>query len=57
MVRCLGRSRHGLPDPHALVGRQIEFVAGLHVEGGVPGIEIGHLAVDPERSPGCARRS
>src|SRR3954468_5484454 len=52
-----------LPDPHAFVGRQVQLVAWLHVECGVPGIQvangqrpkhIGGMAVD--RDPLTQRR-
>src|SRR5690606_18154696 len=33
---------NALPDLHALVRRQVETLAGAHVEGGVPRIEIAH---------------
>src|SRR6202041_3521195 len=34
------------PDMHSLVGRQVQLVAGLDAEGGVPGIYVAHDSVD-----------
>jgi hypothetical protein len=37
-----------LPDPRALLRRQVELVARLDAEGGVPGVDIAGRADDPE---------
>src|SRR5437868_558974 len=37
----------GLPDVDAVGGRQIEPVAGPHVEGAVPGVDVADDAVHP----------
>src|SRR3954447_20321136 len=42
---CFGGSVR--PDVHPLLGRQIKLVAGLDVEGGVPGVDVPHDAVHP----------
>src|SRR6476469_165196 len=42
--RCVEVS---VPHAHALLGRQVHLVAWLHIEGGVPGLEIADDAVDP----------
>ena len=31
-----------LPDPHALVGRQIQRLSRLHIERRVPGVDVAH---------------
>src|SRR6185369_2757463 len=41
------RPSNWLPDVDPLLGRQIEFVAGLHVERFVPGVDVPDDAVDP----------
>src|ERR1700761_6989852 len=41
-------SRKRLPDVHALLGRQVQRVARLDVERGVPGVDVADDAVDAE---------
>src|ERR1700726_2399758 len=36
------------PDMHAVLWRDVKFVARLHVEGSVPRIDIAHDSVDAE---------
>src|SRR5207253_8982989 len=45
--RTFARRPRNLPDVHALLRRQIEPVAGLDVEGAVPGVDVADDAVDP----------
>src|SRR5438552_382107 len=47
VATLLAMTRSRLPDVHPLLGRQIELVAGLHVERLIPGVDVPHDAVHP----------
>ena len=44
-----------LPDPDALLGLDVQLVAGLDVEGRVPGVDVRQRPVDAEARRDCAR--